>query len=88
MSSPPPAIDDELDICLAAFQKAKSLSLEATTRILVSLRNVEYTPDAICEASPSRLEEITGLAEGQVLALKKFARHWCGKVDAKRARQR
>lgn len=87
ISSPPPAVDDKLDVCLAAFQKAKNLSPELLAGALVGLRKAEYLPDAICEASPSRLEEITGLVEGRVLALKKFVRQWCGNVDAKRAKQ-
>jgi hypothetical protein len=38
--------------------------------------------------SPSRLEEIAGLVEGWILALNKFVRQWCGKVDVKSAKHR
>jgi hypothetical protein len=86
-SSPPPAIEAELDVCLHAFAAARGLSANAIGVALSQLVEFDYSPDAICEASSERLKEITGLTEGQVLALKKFARQWCGKIDAKRARR-
>ena len=86
-SSPPPPIEDELEKCLEAFRKAKGLSSEVIGIVLDNFRNVSYSPDAICEASPQRLEEVSGLKEGQVLTMKKFVREWCGKIDAKKARR-
>jgi hypothetical protein len=86
-SSPPPPIEDELEKCLEAFRKAKGLSSEVISVVLDNFRNISYSPDAICEASPQRLEEVSGLKEGQVLTMKKFVREWCGKIDAKKARR-
>ena len=73
-SSPPPAIETELDVCLCAFATAHSLSVDIVDKASSQLSEFDYSPDAICEASSEHLKEITGLMEGQVLALKKFAR--------------
>lgn len=88
-SSSPPPVQDELDIFLEAFGCAKEISEECIDMMSVGLKAGYYTPDAISEDSLpfERLKVLTGLPEGQVYALRKFARAWCGKVDAKRAKR-
>jgi hypothetical protein len=85
--SPPPTVETELDICILAFAAACNLSTVVIDSIWAHLSKYDYSPDAICKASPERLKEITALSEGQVLALKKFTRQWCGRIEAKRAKQ-
>jgi hypothetical protein len=52
-----------------------------------ALEEVAYTPDIMGEVTAQRLQDITSFAEGHAIALRKFAREWCGKIDAKRARR-
>ncbi|KIL54227.1 hypothetical protein M378DRAFT_19111 [Amanita muscaria Koide BX008] len=89
-SSPPPLLADELDKFLDAFGKAKNIPNEIISAAGVHLRSAHYMPDVIFESSVSvdRLRELTGFAEGEVHALKKFAREWSGKIAAKRAKHR
>lgn len=89
-SSPPPPIADELQIFLEAFGRAKGIATDIISDVYERLNAVHYSPDAVSEISLSstRLQELTGLAEGQVYSLCKFSREWCGKVDAKRAKLR
>ena len=88
-SSPPPAIQEELDVFLQAFGRAKDISKDSICQMCDQLKARHYTPDAISEISLpfERLQELTGLPEGQVYALRKFVRDWCGKVDTKRAKK-
>jgi hypothetical protein len=86
-SSPPPPIEDDLEVCLSAFQKYKGVPADVVAVAMSAFCEVSYNPDAICEATCERLQEISGLAKGHVLMLKKFVRGWCGKVDAKRAKR-
>ena len=53
------------------------------------LKARHYTPDVISEISLpfEHLQELTGLTEGQVYALRKFTQDWCGKVDTNRAKK-
>jgi len=46
-------------------------------------------PDIIGESFVEfgRLKELTGLVEGEVYSLKKFAVEWSGKIASKRARR-
>jgi hypothetical protein len=89
-SSPPPAVQDELTKFLQAFGIAKDLSNDCIAELGDQLQAVHYTPDTISETSLpfERLQELTKLPEGQVYALRKFAREWCGKIDAKRAKRK
>ncbi|KAH7903057.1 hypothetical protein BJ138DRAFT_1197791 [Hygrophoropsis aurantiaca] len=87
LSSPPPAFEDELTSCLTAFASARKLSITAISSAQEGLEGAAYTPDIMGEVLPTRIQELTGLAEGHAIALHKFAREWCGKVDAKRARR-
>ena len=66
-SSPPPALETELKICIQAFAAACNLPADVIDTALAHLSEYDYSPDAICEASPERLKEITALSEGQVL---------------------
>ncbi|KAG1782520.1 hypothetical protein EV702DRAFT_1192190 [Suillus placidus] len=84
-SAQPSAASSSLAIHTAAntqHQSSPPPTIEAELDVL---------PLCLCHcagiASSERLKEITGLMEGQVLALKKFAKQWCGKIDAKRARR-
>lgn len=87
-SSPPPAIEDELDLFLKAFGHSKGISDDHIEFVSDRLKAVQYSPDAISESSLSVecLRELTGLAEGQLYALRKFSREWCGKIELKRAK--
>ncbi|KAJ7936229.1 hypothetical protein B0H13DRAFT_2453062 [Mycena leptocephala] len=87
-SSPPPAIEDDLDIFLDEFRRAKKIPDSIIDSAKERLRGGRYTPDIIAEPSVTaeRLQELTGLAEGEVHQLKKFARQWSGKVEGKRVR--
>ncbi|KAJ7179952.1 hypothetical protein C8R43DRAFT_941689 [Mycena crocata] len=88
-SSPPPPIDDDLDVFMEAFCCAKKLLHELIDNTKLQLRNACYTPDVLCEPSVTfeRLKELTGLAEGEVHQLTKFARQWSSKMESKRARR-
>ncbi|KAF8968731.1 hypothetical protein BDZ97DRAFT_1755029 [Flammula alnicola] len=74
-SSPPPAIADELDKFLHSFGLAKGLSIDMVSDVSEKLKAAHYTPDAISEISLpiERLQELTGLPEGQVYSLRKFS---------------
>ena len=87
-SSPAPAIEDELDIFLSSFGRAKGISAVAIAEIGDRLAEAHYSPDALSEPTltSEHLQKLTGLPEGQVYALRKFSRQWCGKVDIKRAK--
>jgi hypothetical protein len=89
-SSPlvPSAAEPHLLAFLEAFGHAKKLPEEAIISAFDNLEQARYTPDILHEAgvSAERLQQLTGLAEGDVYALKKFAREWCGKVDSKRSK--
>ncbi|KAJ6600601.1 hypothetical protein DFH09DRAFT_1498329 [Mycena vulgaris] len=88
-SSPPPAIDDDLDVFMDAFRRAKKIPANVIDNATAQLRDGRYTPDILCEPSVTfeRLTELTGLAEGEVHQLKKFAREWSGKMEGKRVRR-
>lgn len=86
LSSPPPAIEDELIICMKAFAASRGLSAVFLAKAVDELEEVCYTPDIMGEVTAERLQSLTGFPEGHAIALRKFAREWCGKIDAKRAR--
>ncbi|KAJ6554101.1 hypothetical protein B0H10DRAFT_1967946 [Mycena sp. CBHHK59/15] len=88
-SSPPPAVEDELDVFMDAFCRAKNIPDVTINKAKDQLRESRFTPDILCESSVTteRLQELTGLAEGEVHQLKKFACQWTGKVEGKRARR-
>ncbi|KAJ7240909.1 hypothetical protein C8J57DRAFT_1245034 [Mycena rebaudengoi] len=88
-SSPPPAIEDDLDAFMDAFSRAKNMPDVVIDAAKIGLRDACYTPDILCEPSVTfeRLKDLTGLAEGEVHQLKKFARQWSGKIEGKRARR-
>lgn len=89
-SSPPPAVENELKVFLTSFAAAKGISSATIQDIFERLQDAQYDPDAISEMTLSNkhLQEITGLAEGQVYSLRKYARQWCGKIEAKRAKRK
>lgn len=86
-SSPLPAQEDELRLCLEAFGCAKpSISPEEITVAVTALSEKHYTADTLSFAGVQRLAEVTQFAEGDVCSLLKFAKEWVGKVEHKRAR--
>jgi hypothetical protein len=87
-SSPPPMIDDDLSTCLQDFGASKNIAGDVIERAINGLSEVEYTPDGLRDITPNRLEELTGLAEGRCMALKRFASSWSEKVEGKRTRRR
>ncbi|KAJ6574549.1 hypothetical protein B0H19DRAFT_1371553 [Mycena capillaripes] len=88
-SSPPPDVDNELEVFMELFRVAKKIPSSVIVDAIARLRPGQYSPDVLCEPSVTteRLGELTGLAEGQVHQLKKFARQWSGKIEGKRARR-
>jgi len=86
LSSPPPAIEDELAACMKAFVASRMISRELLDKAVDGLDEVCFTPDIMGEVTAERLQSLTGFPEGHAIALRKFAREWCGKIDAKRAR--
>ena len=87
LSSPPPAIEDELSVCMRAFATSRAISDELLDNAVAGLDEVCYTPDIMGEVTAGRLQTLTGFPEGHAIALHKFACEWCGKIDAKRARR-
>ncbi|KAJ6556130.1 hypothetical protein B0H19DRAFT_1376984 [Mycena capillaripes] len=89
VSSPPPAIEDDLDVFMDAYRRAKNMPDTRIDNAKAQLRDVCYTPDILAESSVTleRLMELTGFAEGEVHGLKKFARQWTGRIEGKRARR-
>jgi len=88
LSSPPPAIEDILAACVNTFAAARVLSEDVLNRAVDGLDKVCYTPDIKGEVTVEWLQSLTGLPEGHAIALHKFAREWCGKIDAKCARRK
>jgi hypothetical protein len=87
LSSPPPAIEDELAVCMKAFAASRVISVDLLDKAVDGLDEVCYTPDIMGDVTAERLQSLTGFPEGHAIALRKFARDWCGKIDAKRARR-
>jgi len=87
LSSPPPAIEDELAACMKAFAASRAISSKLLDKVVDGLDEVCFTPDIMGEVTAERLQSLTGFPEGHAIALRKFAREWCGKIDAKRARR-
>jgi len=85
-SSPAPAIEDELRLCLDAFGNTRFVSTDLIDAAFDGLDSKGYTPDALEVISIDHLAELTGFSEGRAAALMKFAREWCSKMDRKRAR--
>jgi len=87
-SSPPPDVEHELIACMTSFGRSKALSDAAINVAIEGLSALGYTPDVLAstDTSNKRIEEVSHLPEGTVCALRGFARKWCGKVSAKRAR--
>lgn len=85
-SSPPPAQEDELRLCLEAFGRAKNIPSDQIGTALISLADKHYTPDTLPFAHAERLAQLTPFAEGDAAALIKFSKEWSGRIDRKRAR--
>ena len=88
LSSPPPDIEHELEACLTSFGRSKALADNIINIAIERLSTLGYTPDVLADTdiSNERIGEVSGLLEGTVSALRRFAREWCGRVAAKRAR--
>jgi len=87
-SSPPPNIEDELESCLVAFGRSKALADTAINAAITQFSACGYTLDVIADSDIGNecIQEVSGLPEGTVAALRKFARNWCGQLEVKRAR--
>ncbi|KAI1788252.1 hypothetical protein LXA43DRAFT_894915 [Ganoderma leucocontextum] len=87
-SSPPPNVHEELTRCLERFGRERGISLETIDDMIGALASLSYTPDSIAEVPIERLQQLVpNLEEGQVYALKNYARAWYGRVVTKRARR-
>ena len=77
LSSPllPPLTEPHLLAFLKTSGHAKRLSAEVIASAFENLNHAQYTLDILHEANVStdHLQELTGLAEGDVYSLKKFA---------------
>ncbi|TCD62482.1 hypothetical protein EIP91_006803 [Steccherinum ochraceum] len=87
MSSPPPALEDELSLCLQAFGRAKRVDADAVMTAVEALGEAGYEPETIAVPSAGRIQELTGLSEGKAHQLQRFAADWSEKVANKRARR-
>ena len=87
-SSPPPNVEDELESCLVAFGHSKALADVVINTAITQFSSHGYTPDILADSdiSNERIQEVSGLPEGTVAGLRKFARNWCGQLEVKRAR--
>jgi len=83
-SSPPQP--DELEKFLEAFGMRHRINNDALEKAKTALQNARFMPDVLIEntVTVDRLKELTELSEGEVHALKKFARKWSGKSSSKR----
>jgi hypothetical protein len=86
-SSPPQP--DELENFLDAFSKRHHIKEDVLKTAQTALQNAHFMPDILTENTVTidRLKELTSLSEGEVHALKKFARRWCSsKLSSKRVK--
>ena len=65
-SSPIPAKEDQLHLCLEAFGRAKSISNEEIAAAVATLCEKDYTADTLSFAGVERLAQLTQLAEGSI----------------------
>ena len=88
-SSLPPNIEDELKSCLVAFGHSKALTDTIIDAAITKFSTLGFTLDLLADnnfISSKHIQEVLGLPEGTVVALRKFARNWCGQLEVKRAR--
>ena len=73
---------------MTSFGHSKALADNIINIAIERLSALGYTPDVLADTdiSNERIGEVSGLLEGTVSALRRFAREWCGRVAAKRAR--
>lgn len=73
---------------MTSFSHAKALTDDIINVAIEKLSSLGYTPDVLADMdiSNERVGEVSGLPEGTVSSLQRFAREWCSKVSAKRAR--
>lgn len=85
LSPPQP---NELENFLEAFGVRHRIKADMLEKAKVALRTAHFMPDVLAEdtVTVDRLKELTGLGEGEVHALKKFARKWSGQSSFKRAK--
>ncbi|KAI0048884.1 hypothetical protein FA95DRAFT_1557461 [Auriscalpium vulgare] len=80
--SPIPRRDAELRACLSDFAEAEGIDMTGCEEALSVL---ELRPSVIPHMDWRRLCEITGVAEGRVVALQVYCKAWCERLDEKRA---
>ena len=73
---------------MMAFRRSKALADDIINVAIENLSALGYTPDVLADTdiSNDRIGEVSGLPEGTVSALRRFAREWCGRVSLKRAK--
>ncbi|KAJ3503156.1 hypothetical protein NMY22_g18347 [Coprinellus aureogranulatus] len=88
-SSPPPAIEDELDAFLTAFKAARGVADDQISALSNVLHARKYTPEGLCDVhlTVDHFRQLTGLEEGEVLTLLSFARRWTGRIEQKRIKR-
>ena len=64
LSSPLPAIEDELAACLKAFRTCCAIASDSLNNAVDGLNEVCYTPDIIGEIMVECLQALTGFPEG------------------------
>lgn len=79
VSAPPPTIVNQLDVFLKFSGESKHEDLTAGEK----LHKAWFMPETISEANVTldHLKELTGFAEGELHALKKFAYEWSSKIS-------
>ena len=88
-SLPPPNIEDELESCLVTFGRSKALVDTIIYAAITKFSTLGFTPDVLADndsISSKHIQEVSGLPEGTIAALRKFAHNWCGQLEVKRAR--
>ncbi|KAG6823841.1 hypothetical protein H0H92_008914, partial [Tricholoma furcatifolium] len=77
-SSPEPGT--EIDACLQDFAHVKKIDMIGT---VLSLQELELTPDIISQVPVSRLCEVTKAWEGHVIKLQQFCTSWQARYEVK-----
>ena len=73
---------------MLAFGKSRALADGVVNSATENLSALGYTPDVLADndINNERVEQVSGLPEGTVSALRKFSRGWCVQLEAKKAR--
>jgi hypothetical protein len=74
---------------LEAFGKRHQIKEDVLEKAQTALQNAHFMPDILVEDTVTidRLKDLTGLSEGEVHAVKRFALKWSHKSSSKRVKQ-